>query len=379
MLDAGDPATGGEAVDAVVVGLARDIDYGRLDRTAAAVRAGARLLASNDDRTFPGAEGIHPGCGAILAAVEAASGAVATVAGKPYPPMADLIRSRFPGHGVVVGDKGGTDGRLALELGWDFGLVLSGVTTEADLPLDVDCAAVAPDLARLVDRWPVRLQRCADAWTRNWSVGAWPPAGPRPGSWWSPAASGCPELRRSSPPGWSMPVNRCVVQGERPRFVGRGGEKLDGALERFGLDPSGLRVLDAGASTGGFTDCLLQRGAAHVVALDVGHGQLHERLRADDRVAVAGAHQPAPRGPRACSVRSGPPLPTCPSSRCTTVLDVLVRCCRPGRLAGRAREAAVRGGAGRGQHGAGASSPTRRCGGRPSGRVMDAASEAERP
>lgn len=152
VLDAGDPATGGEAVDAVVVGLARDIDYGRLDRTAAAVRAGARLLASNDDRTFPGAEGIHPGCGAILAAVEAASGAVATVAGKPYPPMAHLIRSRFPGHGVVVGDKGGTDGRLALELGWDFGLVLSGVTTEADLPLDVDCAAVAPDLARLVDQ-----------------------------------------------------------------------------------------------------------------------------------------------------------------------------------------------------------------------------------
>jgi 23S rRNA (cytidine1920-2'-O)/16S rRNA (cytidine1409-2'-O)-methyltransferase len=72
--------------------------------------------------------------------------------------------------------------------------------------------------------------------------------------------------------------------GDGPRFVGRGGEKLDGALDRFGIDVTGVQALDAGASTGGFTDCLLQRGAKHVVAIDVGHGQLHERLRADDRV-----------------------------------------------------------------------------------------------
>lgn len=68
------------------------------------------------------------------------------------------------------------------------------------------------------------------------------------------------------------------VRGPPARFVGRGGEKLDHALTTFGLDVTGMRALDAGASTGGFTDCLLQRGAAHVVALDVGHGQLHERL-----------------------------------------------------------------------------------------------------
>ena len=74
--------------------------------------------------------------------------------------------------------------------------------------------------------------------------------------------------------------------GPAPRFVGRGGEKLDAALERFGIDVEGLRALDAGASTGGFTDCLLQRGAASVLAVDVGHGQLHERLRADHRVEV---------------------------------------------------------------------------------------------
>jgi 23S rRNA (cytidine1920-2'-O)/16S rRNA (cytidine1409-2'-O)-methyltransferase len=66
--------------------------------------------------------------------------------------------------------------------------------------------------------------------------------------------------------------------------VGRGGEKLQAALDRFHLDVRGLRALDAGASTGGFTDCLLQAGAASVVAVDVGHGQLHERLRGDVRV-----------------------------------------------------------------------------------------------
>ncbi len=70
------------------------------------------------------------------------------------------------------------------------------------------------------------------------------------------------------------------------RFVSRGGEKLDAALDHFGVAVSGRRALDAGASTGGFTDCLLQRGAAEVVAVDVGHGQLDASLRHDDRVVV---------------------------------------------------------------------------------------------
>ncbi|MEO5680413.1 MAG: TlyA family RNA methyltransferase [Acidimicrobiales bacterium] len=77
-----------------------------------------------------------------------------------------------------------------------------------------------------------------------------------------------------------------TLQGPPPRYVSRGGLKLEAALDGFGLDPRGLRCLDAGASTGGFTDCLLQRGAAAVVAVDVGHGVLHERLRADPRVTV---------------------------------------------------------------------------------------------
>jgi 23S rRNA (cytidine1920-2'-O)/16S rRNA (cytidine1409-2'-O)-methyltransferase len=71
-----------------------------------------------------------------------------------------------------------------------------------------------------------------------------------------------------------------------PPFVSRGGEKLAAALDAFGVDPSGERCLDVGASTGGFTDCLLQAGAREVCAVDVGRGQLHERLRQDERVAI---------------------------------------------------------------------------------------------
>ena len=74
--------------------------------------------------------------------------------------------------------------------------------------------------------------------------------------------------------------------GERPRFVSRGGDKLDGALGRFGVPVAGRRWLDAGASTGGFTDRLLQGGAEAVIAVDVGYGQLDHRLRNDPRVTV---------------------------------------------------------------------------------------------
>jgi 23S rRNA (cytidine1920-2'-O)/16S rRNA (cytidine1409-2'-O)-methyltransferase len=76
------------------------------------------------------------------------------------------------------------------------------------------------------------------------------------------------------------------VRGADHPYVSRGGVKLAGALDAFGLDITGLRCLDVGASTGGFTDCLLQRGAARVVAVDVGYGQLAHKLRIDPRVVV---------------------------------------------------------------------------------------------
>ncbi len=82
------------------------------------------------------------------------------------------------------------------------------------------------------------------------------------------------------------PAQSVHLAGPPPKYVGRGGYKLEGALDAFDYDPAGLRCLDAGSSTGGFTDCLLQRSAASVVAVDVGTNQLHERLRRDQRVHV---------------------------------------------------------------------------------------------
>ncbi len=92
---------------------------------------------------------------------------------------------------------------------------------------------------------------------------------------------GAPATKSAHLVGANEPIE---VQGPVPRFVGRGGVKLDAALDVFPVVVEGRRCLDAGASTGGFTDCLLQRGASEVVAVDVGYGQLHERLRDDPRV-----------------------------------------------------------------------------------------------
>jgi 23S rRNA (cytidine1920-2'-O)/16S rRNA (cytidine1409-2'-O)-methyltransferase len=89
---------------------------------------------------------------------------------------------------------------------------------------------------------------------------------------------------RLDKPGKEFPENIAITLEQPPRFVSRGGEKLAGALARFGLDLHGAHVLDVGASTGGFTDCALQAGAADVVCVDVGRAQLHAKLRADARV-----------------------------------------------------------------------------------------------
>lgn len=83
-----------------------------------------------------------------------------------------------------------------------------------------------------------------------------------------------------------LPGDDVRVLGPPPKHVSRAGQKLEGALDRFPVDPHGMTVLDAGSSTGGFTDCLLQSGARRVIAVDVGTHQLHERLRSDARVDV---------------------------------------------------------------------------------------------
>ena len=89
---------------------------------------------------------------------------------------------------------------------------------------------------------------------------------------------------RLDKPGREFPAEVALTVEQPPRYVSRGGEKLAGALAHFTLDLHGAHVLDVGASTGGFTDCALQAGAADVVCVDVGRAQLHARLRADARV-----------------------------------------------------------------------------------------------
>jgi 4-nitrophenyl phosphatase len=138
------------AADAVVVGWHRDFDFGRLTAAFDAVHGGARLIGTNDDATYPTPTGLLPGGGSILAAVAYASGAEATVAGKPFGPMVELLRQRVDDPELMVGDRPSTDGRFAEALGVPFGLVLSGVTSPEAPPLEPPPARVARDLAAMV-------------------------------------------------------------------------------------------------------------------------------------------------------------------------------------------------------------------------------------
>lgn len=155
--------------DAVVVGITPDFDYAVLTLALGAVDAGARLIATNDDPTFPVADGIAPGNGALVAAVERATGRRAVVAGKPHEAMAVLVRAALgappagepatsgseattpiPGA-VMVGDRPDTDGLFARRAGLAFALVLSGVTAASDLPVEPQPDVVTADLAGVVE------------------------------------------------------------------------------------------------------------------------------------------------------------------------------------------------------------------------------------
>jgi 23S rRNA (cytidine1920-2'-O)/16S rRNA (cytidine1409-2'-O)-methyltransferase len=103
--------------------------------------------------------------------------------------------------------------------------------------------------------------------------------------------------RRAEKPGQMVAVDVHVALAEVPAYVSRGGLKLVNALDELGVDPAGRRCLDVGASTGGFTDVLLQRGAESVIALDVAYGELHWRLRNDPRVVVVERRNARELGP----------------------------------------------------------------------------------
>lgn len=118
-----------EEAGSVVVGLDRHLTYDRIADAASAVRGGARLVATNNDATYPTPGRLLPGAGAVLAAIEAASGRPAEVAGKPYSPMREVLRKRLrPGPVWVVGDRIETDVAMARAEGWTAFLVLTGVT-----------------------------------------------------------------------------------------------------------------------------------------------------------------------------------------------------------------------------------------------------------
>jgi 4-nitrophenyl phosphatase len=136
--------------DAVIVGIDPGFDYDELSRAMTAVRGGARLIGTNHDPTYPTAEGLRPGGGAIVAAIAAASETEAVFAGKPNAAAADQVRERMGASGLMVGDRPDSDGLFATALGYDFGLVLSGVTRADDLPVEPTPAVVADDLASLV-------------------------------------------------------------------------------------------------------------------------------------------------------------------------------------------------------------------------------------
>ena len=190
---------------------------------------------------------------------------------------------------------------------------------------------------------------CAAGSTPSSSGGAWRPAAHRAATTIAAGrvlVGGVPG-RQAGPHGRAGD-RRGDRRDRRARFVGRGGEKLDAALDRFDVDVDGRRALDAGSSTGGFTDCLLQRGAASVVAVDVGYGQLDLRLRRPPGHG-ARAHQ----HPRLTLDGPAEPFPLIVADlsfiSLRTVAPALLGLAAPGADLVAAGEAAVRGRAGRGQ------------------------------
>lgn len=154
-----------DGFDAVVVGLHRDFDYQRLAVAAAAVRAGAMLIGTNSDPTFPTPTGLLPGGGSILASIAVASDTVPTIAGKPHRAMAATVATLLgtsdrpfdPATVLMVGDRPDTDGLFARELGCHFALVRSGVSQPGELVdvashLDLHVDLDVDDLAAMVDR-----------------------------------------------------------------------------------------------------------------------------------------------------------------------------------------------------------------------------------
>jgi HAD superfamily hydrolase (TIGR01450 family) len=136
---------------AAIVGWTRSFDFDLLAKSMSVVGSGARLIGTNEDPTYPTPSGLIPGAGSILAAVAKASQTEPLVAGKPYGPMADLVRHTAPDLSLVVGDRPSTDGLFAKRLGAPFALVLSGVTPADHGTLEQVPDFEAADLSDMAD------------------------------------------------------------------------------------------------------------------------------------------------------------------------------------------------------------------------------------
>lgn len=144
--------TGGDPeVAAVIVGLDLRFDYLRMSEASAAVRSGARFIATNDDSTYPVAGGVTPGGGSIVAAISTAAGAEPVIAGKPHDTVIKLLKHLIGEVGLVIGDRASTDGALARRLGAKFALVTSGVTG-ASGAAETRADFVGADIAEVVGR-----------------------------------------------------------------------------------------------------------------------------------------------------------------------------------------------------------------------------------
>jgi 4-nitrophenyl phosphatase len=138
-------------IDVVAVGITPDFDYAAMAGAMRAIRSGARFIATNDDATFPDADGLLPGNGALVAAIATCAEKAPEIAGKPHAPIAAFVRERLGDVGIMVGDRPETDGLFARSVGYDFALVLSGVIGAADLPVEPAPQYVADDLLALVE------------------------------------------------------------------------------------------------------------------------------------------------------------------------------------------------------------------------------------
>ena len=284
-----------------------------------AVREGARFVATNLDATYPVPGGLIPGAGSLVAAVATASGTRARGRGQAGGADGRSSSGSASAHtGVVVGDRPSTDGALATALGWPFALVLSGVTAAVAPPggeaipdpappfVAADLGALAPTSHRSLRvslpayPAPVTVAPATRRRARAPGVAREPPSGGGSHRGRAGPRRREPVPTRPGPPG-RPPPSRSSSPGEPPRFVSAWRREARRRARPLRARRGGRRALDAGASTGGFTDCLLQAGAAHVDAVDVGRGQLAWSLRDDPRVTVRRAHQRPPPRARATS------------------------------------------------------------------------------